>query len=65
MKVASPLFLHRPFDLVKGTAIDILHCVFLGAVLNLINCWFDKSHRSADYSNQQKVLILYSSTNTN
>ena len=32
IKGASVLCAHKPFDLVKGTVIDSMHCVFLGVM---------------------------------
>ena len=55
IKGASVLFLHKPFDVVKGVGIDSLHIVFLGVVSDLLKYWFDKQHRTAAYSIYSKV----------
>jgi hypothetical protein len=43
IKGASVLFLHSPFNNVKGIAVDSLHTLFLGVVKDLLKHWFDKS----------------------
>ena len=43
IKGASIMFLHSPFNIVKGIAIDSLHTLFLGVVKDLLKHWFDKS----------------------
>ncbi len=56
IKGATVLFLHRPFDVVKGIGIDSLHIIFLGVVSDLLKYWFDKQHRTSTYSIYSKVL---------
>ena len=51
IKGASVLFLHKPFDVVKGVGIDS----FLGVVSDLLKYWFDKQHHTAAYSIYSKV----------
>lgn len=58
IKGASILFLHSPFNIVKGIAIDSLHTLFLGVVKDLLKHWFDKSHRSTGTSIYSKVIII-------
>ena len=55
IKGASVFFLHSPFDVVKGVAIDSLHIIFLGVVSDLLKFWFDKVNRSSSYSIYTKV----------
>lgn len=62
VKGASVFALHAPFNLVKGYAIDALHCIFLEVVLNLLSLWFDKSHRRKQYSIRGKVRKVPSTT---
>ena len=51
------LSLHNPFDLVKGTVVDTLHCLFLGVASRLVSLWFDKSSRGKDFYIGNKVLV--------
>lgn len=55
IKGASILFLHKPFNVVKGVGIDSLHIIFLGVVSDLLKYWFDKQHRTSAYSIFSKV----------
>ena len=32
------------FDIIKGIAVDNMHCVLLGVTKTLMTLWFDKSH---------------------
>lgn len=32
------------FDLVRGVAVDYMHCVLLGVTRLLLRLWFDSSH---------------------
>jgi len=41
----SVICVHKPFNLVQGFVIDMLHCVFQGVSLQLIRLWFDESNR--------------------
>lgn len=50
------LSLHNPFDLVKGTVVDALHCLFVGVASRLVSLWFDKS-RGKDFYIGNKVLV--------
>ncbi len=50
--------LHKPFDLAKGFAIDDLHVIFLGTVLDLLVKWFAKKFKNNPYSIRLKVLTL-------
>lgn len=38
------------YDIIDGTAIDYMHCVFLGIVKMLFRLWFSKEHSSAPFS---------------
>lgn len=46
---------HPKFDLVKGFAVDSLHCVFQGIPLDLLKLWFDQKHDGKDHSIRQQV----------
>ncbi len=46
----SVLAMHKPFDLVKGYVIDMLHCVIKGVVPNLMSFWFGDSNKREDFS---------------
>lgn len=37
------------YDLIKGTAIDYMHCVLIGVTNMLIGFWFDPAHSSEEY----------------
>ena len=43
------------YDMIKGTAIDYMHCVLLGIMKMLLNMWFGSEHASAHYSHAPKV----------
>ena len=58
IKGASVLFLHSPFNIVKGVAIDSLHTLFLGVVKDLLRHWFDKSRKSSNTSIYSKVTTI-------
>ena len=45
VKGISLLFGLGIFDVIRGTAIDYMHCVLLGIVKKLIELWFDVSHK--------------------
>ena len=64
IKGASILRAHEPFDLVKGTVIDSMHCVFLGVMSKtLIPLWFNVGHRLEPYSIRRKVCASVSIMN--
>ena len=44
MKRPSQLSIVPKFDLVRGVAIDYMHCVLLGVTCLLLCLWFDSSH---------------------
>jgi hypothetical protein len=41
--------------MVKGVAVDSLHCIYLGVTLQLLKLWLDKTHRSEDFYIENKV----------
>ncbi|XP_062567995.1 uncharacterized protein LOC134230240 [Saccostrea cucullata] len=43
------------FNIVRGVAIDYMHCVLLGVVKMLLTLWFDKSHRNEPYSIASRI----------
>lgn len=58
VKGACILSLHSPFDLVRGTVVDSLHCIFLGVASQLLSLWFDKKNRADVFYIGNKVWIL-------
>lgn len=41
---------HLPsYDLIKGTAIDYMHCVLIGVSNTMIGFWFDPAHSGEEY----------------
>lgn len=59
MKGASVFCLHKPFDLSKGFAIDDLHTIYLGIVLDLLKFWFGANHKEKPYNIRSKVSNLF------
>ena len=55
IKGASILSAHKPFKLPTGAVIDVMHCILLGVMTNLMNMWFGVGHRSKPYSIRRKV----------
>ena len=55
VKGPSPLCIHPPFDMVRGIAIDSLHCIYLGVTKHL-HLWFDKERKMEDYYIGDKVI---------
>ena len=43
------------FDIIKGVAVDYMHCVLLGVTKMLMTLWFDKTHASEDWSISKRV----------
>lgn len=58
IKGASVLFMHSPFDIAKGLAVDSLHVIFLGITKDLLKYWFDKSKKGLSTSIYSKVVFL-------
>ena len=50
------LAMHKPFHLVLGMVIDVLHAVGVGTGKMLLNCWFSKNKKRERYSLYHKVL---------
>ena len=46
------MFIQR-FDIIKGVAVDYMHCVLLGVTKTIMTLWFDKSH-AAEFWNVSK-----------
>ncbi|XP_044183603.1 uncharacterized protein LOC122964165 [Acropora millepora] len=44
IKAPSPLLQLPSFDIVNGIAIDAMHCVYLGAVKQLLGLWFNSKN---------------------
>lgn len=51
VKSASPLFLLRKygFDMVRGFAVDYMHCVLLGLQRQFIDIWTDSKYHEAEW----------------
>lgn len=43
------------FDLVRGVAIDYMHCALLGVTKMMMTLWFDKSHKDKIFSIATKI----------
>lgn len=43
------------FNIVRGVAVDYMHCILLGCVKMLMTLWFDKSHKNEIYSISSKL----------
>ena len=37
------------FDIIRGVALDYMHCILLGVVKMLLNLWFDKAYRNESF----------------
>ena len=46
------------FDIIKGIAIDYMHCVLLGIMKMLMTLWFDKAHASEPWNISKKVELV-------
>ena len=57
VKGPSSLCIHPPFGIVRGIAVDSLHCVHLGVTKHLLSLWFDRGHKTKDYYIGDKVLL--------
>lgn len=43
------------FDIIKGIAVDNMHCVLLGVTKTLMTLWFDKSHTAEFWNISKRV----------
>lgn len=43
------------FDIIRGTSLDYMHCVLLGALKMLMTLWFDKSHRNEPFNISSRI----------
>lgn len=43
------------YDLIKGTAIDYMHCVLEGVTKSLLNLWFSSSHKKESFNVSDKI----------
>ncbi|XP_066915002.1 uncharacterized protein [Clytia hemisphaerica] len=50
VKGPSPLMLLKSYDLVRGVAVDYMHCVLLGVTKLMMLLWFDSSHKNESFS---------------
>ena len=55
MKAPSPLLKLPSFDIVRGIAIDTMHCVYLGVVKQLVGLWFNSKHSGQKWYCGDKV----------
>ena len=39
----------KGFNIIRGVAVDYMHCVLLGVVKMLLHLWFDKSQKGQPY----------------
>ena len=46
------------YDVIRGTAVDYMHCVCEGVVDQLISQWFKKSSANADFFLGSKIEII-------
>jgi Transposase family tnp2 len=46
---ASSLLLLKQFDIVRGFAVDYMHCILLGVTRSLAGFWFDSEHHDEPY----------------
>lgn len=46
------------FDIVRGVAVDYMHCMMLGIVKMLLSLWFDKSYKSEHFNISDKINIV-------
>lgn len=46
----STWFMFVPsFDIIRGVALDYMHCILLGVMKMLLNLWFDKAYRNESF----------------
>lgn len=43
------------FDIIKGIAVDYMHCVLLGVTKMLMTLWFDKTHAAEDWNISKRL----------
>ena len=43
------------FDIIKGIAVDYMHCVLLGVTKMLTTLWFDKAHAAEDWNISKRL----------
>ena len=55
MKAPSPLLKLPSFDIVRGIAIETMHCVYLGVVKQLVGLWFNSKHSGQKWYCGDKV----------
>lgn len=54
IKGASILMAHKPFKVPVGVTVDVMHCVFLGVVVNLLKLWFGVAYRGEALQSQKQ-----------
>ena len=55
---ASRLLLLPDFDIVRGFAVDYMHCVLLGVTRSLCFLWFDSEHHNEPYYFGRKISYI-------
>ena len=58
VKGLSLLFRLRNFDVIRGTAIDYMHCDLLGIVKKIMELWFDVSHKDQVWSVRGQISMI-------
>lgn len=58
IKAPSPLLQLPNFDVVSGIAIDVMHCVYLGVVKQLIGLWFNSKHSGQRWYCGNRVAVV-------
>lgn len=53
------LFVHKPFDVVKGVVIDDLHGLFLGVSKTLTSLWFNEKYKTFDFYIGTKASVIW------
>jgi len=55
---ASSLLLLNQFDIIRGFAVDYVHCILLGISRSLAGLWFDSEHHDESYYLGRQSLVV-------
>ena len=55
---ASSLLLLNQFDIIRGFAVDYMHCILLGISRSLAGLWFDSEHHDESYYLGRQILVV-------